>query len=143
MPHNRRVSDEHRADDPDRARTGALPDRQLPTAGWAREGYAATEVDEFIEQLRQSLRREPPTMAPYEVEDERFTVTRLGRRYQPRAVDELLDVARDLLRERHGDDAVAHLAGRVPEPRHFPTLWIYAVALVLVTAMVLFLVTEL
>ena len=144
MPHNRRVDDERQDDQgPGPAKTAALPDRELPTAGWGREGYAATEVDEFVEQLRQALRREPPTMAPYEVVDQRFGVTRFGRRYQLRAVDELLDAAREVLRERHGEDAVANLEGRVPEPRHFPTLWIYAVALVLVAAMVLFLLTQL
>jgi hypothetical protein len=123
--------------------TATLADPELPTTGWGREGYAAAEVDEFVEQLRKALRRDPPTMAPYEVVDQRFTVTRLGRRYQLRAVDERLEAARVALRERHGEDAVANLEGRVPEPRHVPTLWIYAIALVLVAAMVLFLVTQL
>ena len=61
----------------------------------------------------------------------------------PDAVDEFLDAQHSALRERHGEDAVANLEGRAPEPRHFPTLWIYLVALVLVAAMVLFLLTQL
>lgn len=145
MPHNRRVSDERQDDDPGTgpAKTAAWSDPELPTATWGREGYAATEVDEFVEQLRGALRRDPPTMAPYEVMDQRFKVTRLGRRYRLRAVDEFLDAQHAALRERHGEDAVANLEGRAPEPRHFPTLWIYLVALVLVAAMVVFVLTQL
>ncbi len=141
MQHNRRVSDEQQGDQ--QQTDTELPAATFPTARFGREGYAAAEVDEFVDQLRRALRREPPTMAPYEIVDERFKVTRLGRRYQPRAVDEFLDSGDGILRERHGQDAVANLEGRAPEPKHFPTLWIYLVALVLVAAMLLFLLTQL
>ncbi len=120
-----------------------LPDRELPTASWGREGYSAAEVDEFLGQLRQAVRQDPPTMAPYEVADQRFKVTRFARRYRLRDVDDLLDEAKEELRKRHGDDAVANLEGRAPEPRHVRTWWIYLLALMLVAAMVVFLVTQL
>lgn len=134
MQHNRQVSDDVGT---------ALPDPVFPRARWGREGYDASEVDQFVEQLQQALRRTPPPMAPYEVVDQRFEVGRFGRRYGLRQVDEYLSSAQEVLRERHGDDAVAGLEGRVPEPRHFPTLWIYLVALVLVALMVVFLLTQL
>jgi hypothetical protein len=144
VQHNRRVSDEAQGDElsTDDRDTG-LSETKLPVATWGREGYQGTEVDEFVGQLRQALRREPPTMAPYEVADQRFKVTRFGRRYQLRAVDEFLELGQSVLRERHGQDAVANLEGRAPEPKHFPTMWIYLVALVLVAAMLLFVLTQL
>ncbi len=134
VPHNHLVIDD--------AATG-LPDPQLPAARWAREGYSAAEVDDLVAQLQQSLRRDPPTMAPYEVADQRFKVSRFGRRYALREVDEYLGQAQQVLRERHGEDAVANLEGREPEPRHVRTWWIYLVALVLVALMVAFLLTQL
>jgi DivIVA domain-containing protein len=120
-----------------------LPDPEFPTVTWGREGYNAAEVDEFVGQLERALRRTPPTMAPYEVVDQRFKVARIGRRYGLRQVDEYLASGAEVLRERHGDDAVATVEGRAPEPRHFPTWWIYLVALVLVALMVGFLLTQL
>jgi hypothetical protein len=134
VPHNRQVNDDADTE---------LPDPELPAATWGREGYSASEVDEFVGQLERALRREPPTMAPYEVVDQRFKVTRFGRRYALRAVDDYLEAGQVKLRERHGEDAVANLEGRAPEPHHHPTLWIYGVALVLVAIMVLFLLTQL
>jgi DivIVA domain-containing protein len=134
VQHNRQVSDDVGT---------ALPDPEFPTARWGREGYSASEVDGFVDQLTQALHRQPPTMAPYEVADQRFKVTRLGRRYGLRQVDEYLASGQQVLREQHGDDAVAGLEGRAPEPRHFPTLWIYLVALLLVALMVAFLLTQL
>jgi len=126
-------------DDP----AAGLPDPELPAAPWAREGYSASEVDDLVSQLQRSLRRDPPTMAPYEVADQRFKVTRFGRRYALREVDEFLDQAQTVLRERHGEDAVANLEGRAPEPRHVRTGWIYLLALVLVAGMVVFVLTQL
>ena len=121
----------------------APPEAKLPGVGWGREGYQAAEVDAFVEHLEQALRRETPTMAPYEVADQRFKVSRFGRRYQLQAVDELLDVGQEQLRERHGDHAVANVEGRVPQPKHHRTGWIYGIALVLVALMVIFLITQL
>ena len=126
-------------DDP----AAGLPDPELPAAPRAREGYSASEVDDLVSQLQRSLRRDPPTRAPYEVADQRFKVTRFGRRYALREVDEFLDRAQTVLRERHGEDAVANLEGRAPEPRHVRTGWIYLLALVLVAGMVVFVLTQL
>jgi hypothetical protein len=133
VQHNRQVIED--------AATG-LPDPQLPAARWGRAGYGASEVDDFTGQLERSLRRDPPTMAPYEVADQRFKVTRFGRRYALREVDEFLDQAQRVLRERHGEDAVANLEGTAREPRHVRTGWIYLVALVLVALMVVFLLIQ-
>ena len=58
-------------------------------------------------------------------------------------VDELLASGQTVLRDRHDTDAVANLEGRASEPRHFPTLWIYLVAVVLVVAMLVFVLTQL
>lgn len=139
MPHNRRVNDDVDPGEPERS----LPEVELPTVSWGREGYAADEVDEFLDRLRQSVQRVPPTMAPYEVEDERFKVARLGRRYALRAVDDHLDLAKQRLRALHGDDAIAEVRGTAPEPHKVHTGWIYLVALLLVAAMVVFVLTVL
>ena len=122
---------------------GASEAPQLPGCRFLTEGYAADEVDEFVDELRRALRHDPPTMAPYEVADARFKVTRLGRRYALRPVDEHLDSAQAALRERHGEDAVAEVEGRVSDERHVSTLWIYLVGLAVVAAVVLFALTQL
>jgi hypothetical protein len=134
MHHNPRVSE---------SRPGGIDDPQLPGCRFLHEGYAADEVDEFVDGLRRSLRHDPPAMAPYEVADARFKVTRLGRRYALRAVDEHLATAQAALRERHGEDAVAGLEGRASGERHVSTLWIYLVGVLVVAAVVLFAVTQL
>jgi DivIVA domain-containing protein len=120
-----------------------LTEAALPTPGMLREGYDAEQVDEFLAELGRALRHDPPAMAPYEVADQRFKVRRTGRRYALRPVDEHLEQAQAVLRRRHGADAVAGLEGRVPEPRHVPTWWIYAVGLVLVALIVAVTVTQL
>jgi cell division septum initiation protein DivIVA len=113
-----------------------LPEPDFPAAGWGREGYDADQVDEFVGELRRSLRHEPPAMAPYEVTDQRFAVRRRGRGYALRPVDDYLDRVQALLRERHGADAVASLEGHSTPPEHFPTWWIYLLALLIVAAIV-------
>ena len=133
LGHNRCVSD-----DP-----GSCPSpTSRPPAGAGR-GYVADDVDEFVEELRRSLRHDPPGMAPYEVTDQRFPVRRRGRGYALRPVDDYLDHARAVLRERHGGDALASLEGHSTPPEHFPTWWIYLLALVLVAAVVVFTVAQL
>jgi hypothetical protein len=72
------------------------------------------------------------------VTDQRFAVRRRGRGYALRPVDDYLDRAQALLRARHGDDAVASLEGHSTPPEHFPTWWIYVLALVIVVAVVVF-----
>jgi hypothetical protein len=120
-----------------------LPEPQFPTARWGRERYDAEQVDAFIVELHRSLRHDPPGMAPYEVTDQRFAVRRRGRGYSLRPVDDYLDRAHDLLRARHGADAVASLEGHSTPPEHFPTWWIYVLALVIVAAVVVFTVNQL
>jgi hypothetical protein len=136
---NRRVTDDVDPGLPE----PVLPDPVLASASWGREGYRVGEVDAFVVELRTALQRQPPTIAPYEVADRRFKVSRFGRRYALKEVDDFLDLAQARVREVHGEDAVANVEGRAPEPRHFPTGWIYLVALVLVAVMVAFLVTQL
>jgi hypothetical protein len=82
-------------------------------------------------------------MAPYEVADARFRATHLRRRYRMKSVDDYLEQAQAVLRDRHGHDAVADIEGHLSPPRHVPTGWIYLVALVLVVVMVAFAVTQL
>jgi len=115
---------------------GRLPEPAFPTAGFGREGYRMTEVDEYVGQLRRALASDPPAMAPYEVADQRFAVTRWRKGYALRAVDDYLNQAKELLRTRHGDDPVASLEGRVEDRRHFPTGWIYLAAVVLAVLIV-------
>ncbi len=113
-----------------------LPEPAFPLAKLGREGYRVSEVDEYVGQLRAALDSHPPAMAPYEVADQRFDVTRWGKGYALRAVDDYLTQAQELLRARHGDDPVAALEGRGEDHRHFPTGWIYLVALLLVLLIV-------
>jgi DivIVA domain-containing protein len=122
---------------------GADDAPDLPGCRFLTEGYAAEEVDEFVDELRRALRHDPPAMAPYEVADARFKVTRVGRRYALQPVDEYLESTRVALRERHGEDAVAEVEGRVSDERHVSTLWIYLVGLAVVVAVILFAVTQL
>ncbi len=137
MPHNHRVSEQT---PPEQIPSSTVLDApRLPKAGRGREGYSPSEVDAFVTELQRALGHQPPTMAPYEVEDQRFTVVRLTRGYDMRHVDDYLDAAVSQLRERHGADAVALVEGREPEaPRQVRTWWIYLVALVLVVAIVAF-----
>lgn len=108
----------------------------FPSAGPLAEGYVRSEVDDFVGEVRRALKQDPPGMAPYEVEDARFHVVRRGKGYAMRAVDDYLDEARALLRERHGHDAVADIAGREPEVHHFSTTWVYALALLAIVTII-------
>jgi hypothetical protein len=117
------------------------PDFTHPGRG--KEGYVADEVDQFVAKVRRSVRADPPSLAPYEVSDEMFGVTRRGRRYVLREVDDYLDAAEDVLREVHGQDAVAGVEGRRSEDQHVRTWWIYAIAVLLVAGMVAFALTQL
>lgn len=133
MEHNRDVTE-----DPGTA----LPSADFPEAGRLHEGYSRDEVDRFVADLVRALDRDPPTMAPYEVEDIRFHITRHGG-YAMEPVDEYLEEAQALLRERHGGDAVASLQGHLVDRKPASTTWIYVVAFVIVAAVVAFLVAVL
>jgi DivIVA domain-containing protein len=132
MHHNRRVDDTARQ----------LPAPEFRHAGFGREGYNIAEVDEFVAELQRALRHDPPTMAPYEVADQRFRTARLRGGYRMREVDDYLDAAQDELRSRHGADAIAGLQGSRVEAKHFPTIWIYLVALVLIALIVGFAISQ-
>ncbi len=117
---------------------GAMPeDLSLPPPrGWA-QGYDRGQVDAFLADLHRALRQDPPTMAPYEVADRRFSVVRGRAGYAMRPVDEYLDRAEEVLRERRGPgDPLAGVQGReVPKVSH-AARWVYAVAAVIVVAIV-------
>lgn len=132
MAHNRPVPDET-----------DLPQEPPRRVGGIKVGYRADEVDAFLSQLLPALDRTPPAMAPYEVADARFKATHLRRRYDMRSVDDYLARVQDVLRQRHGSDAVADVEGHESPPRHVRTAWIYAIALVLVVAMLAFALTQL
>jgi len=134
MAHNPSVSD---------SSPGTAAEPHFAGCRFLQEVYAADEVDAFVTGLRRSLRHDPPDMAPYEVADARFKVTRLGRRYALRPVDDYLDSTQAALRARHGEDAVAEVEGRLSEERHVSTLWIYLVGLLVIAAVVLFALTQL
>jgi hypothetical protein len=103
---------------------------------WA-QGYDRGQVDAFLADLHRALRHDPPTMAPYEVADQRFSVVRGRAGYAMRPVDEYLDRAQELLRSRRGaDDALAGLDGREVPRTSRAARWVYAVAALLVVGIV-------
>lgn len=128
--------------DPADAEPATMPQTPPKRAKGLRLGYRADEVDAFLAELLKAMERESPTMAPYEVADARFKASRVRRRYQLRSVDEYLEQAQRVLKQRHGQDAVAGIEGRLSPARHAPTLWIYLVAVVLVVIMLAFAFTQ-
>ena len=94
-----------------------LPDTDFPETGSLHAGYRRVEVDEFVAELRRALRHRPPTMAPYEVSDVRFPVTRREPSYDMEPVDRFLDEAQLLLQRLHGADAVAGVEGHFSAER--------------------------
>ncbi len=138
VDHNRGMADDS---DPDRA-PGVLPSAEFPTVV-GRESYRCDEVDGFVAALTDALQHDPPAMAPYEVDDARFHPVRWRRGYDMAAVDDYLDAARALLSDRHGGDVVSGLQGRPAQPHHVSTIWIYAVAGVIVAAVIAYLLITL
>ena len=94
-----------------------LPATDFPPAGSLHSGYRRVEVDEFVAELHRALRHDPPTMAPYEVADVRFPVTRRDDAYAMEPVDRFLDEAQTLLQRLHGADAVAGVEGHLAAER--------------------------
>jgi hypothetical protein len=121
----------------------AMPTAAPRLAGGLQVGYRADEVDAFLSELLKAVDRDPPGMAPYEVADARFRATHLRRRYRMKSVDDYLEQVQEVLRHRHGHDAVADIEGQLSTPRHVPKAWIYGVALVIVVVIVAFAVTQL
>lgn len=108
-----------------------------------REGYVAEQVDAFVADLERAFDHDPPTVAPYEVADQRFRVRRRGRRYDLRQVDDHLEKVQAALRERHGGDAIAAVEATVPSGHGASTWWIYLLGLLIVVALVAFTLTQL
>lgn len=111
-----------------------LPEPAFRPARPGVSGYDRGQVDDFVARVRAALGPAGDGMAPYEVTDQRFAVRRWRQGYRLREVDDYLDRAEELLRRRHGDDAVADIAGTGSTPRHPATWWVYAVAALLVAA---------
>jgi DivIVA domain-containing protein len=104
-----------------------------------RLGYDRGAVDEFVAMVVLAVHNERQTsVSADDVARKRFPSRRLGSGYQMREVDDYLAAAEALLRSR----AAARGVGPTPEPEphhdHHPTWWIYAVAAVLVVAIVVF-----
>jgi hypothetical protein len=94
-------------------------------------------VDAFLADLQRALRQDPPTMAPYEVADRRFSVVRGKAGYAMRPVDEYLDRAQEVLRARRGpDDPLGRVQGREPPKASRAARWVYAAAAALVVTIV-------
>jgi hypothetical protein len=128
--------------DPASSRPGG-PAGGFPVVGRFREGYAAEQVDAFVADVERAFDHDPPAMAPYEVADQRFRVSRRGRRYDLRQVDGHLEQLQGALRERHGGDAVAAVEASVPSGHGASTWWIYLLGLLIVAALVIFALTQL
>ncbi|MFT4010312.1 MAG: DivIVA domain-containing protein [Nocardioidaceae bacterium] len=67
------------------------------------EGYDPDQVDAFVSKVVEALRHEPPTMAPWEVHDQVFAISRVHRGYDEHEVDDFLDRAEAALRVAHGE----------------------------------------
>lgn len=116
--------------------------QDFPLTGFLRRGYDVSEVETFLHEAERALRSDPPTMAPYEVQDARFRGVRWRRGYEMRAVDEHLEELHGALRERHGDDGVSAIQGHESVRQHRTAFWIYVVAAVLVAVMVAFALSQ-
>jgi DivIVA domain-containing protein len=98
------------------------------------EGYDKDEVDQFVEEVKEALRHEPPSMAPWEVRDKVFRTQRVHRGYDEHDVDDFLDQAEKALRAAHGEGfSDPHEDVR---PRHSHPLVVGAVLLALIVAVV-------
>ena len=134
MRHNRGVTSN------DAGKRGSGED--FPRSGTFRRGYEVNAVDTFLHEADRALRRTPPTMAPYEVQDARVRGVRWRKGYEMRAVDERMEQLHTALRERHGDDRISGIQGRESQRQHRAAFWVYVTAAVLVLAIVAFAVWQ-
>lgn len=137
MRHNRGVTGE---DVTERGKRRSGED--FPRSGTFRRGYDVAQVEKFLHEADRALRRDPPTMAPYEVQDARFRGVRWRRGYEMRAVDERMERLHSALRERHGDDGVSAIQGHESVRQRRVAFWVYLTAVVLVAAIVAFAVFQ-
>ena len=143
MRHNRRVtSDDVPSTGGDRGGKRRSGD-EFPRSGTFRRGYDVAQVDTFLHEAERALRRTPPTMAPYEVQDARFRGVRWGKGYAMRPVDERMEELHAALRERHGDHGVSSLQGHESARQHRVAFWVYVAGAVLVAAILVFAATQL
>lgn len=133
MRHNRGVTT-----DAGKRRSG----EDFPRSGTFRRGYDVAQVEAFLREGERALRSDPPTMAPYEVQDARFRGVRWGKGYEMRAVDERMEELHAALRERHGDRGVSSLRGRESARQHRVAFWVYVTGAVLVAAILAFAVWQ-
>ena len=114
----------------------------FPRSGTIRRGYDVSQVEEFLRSAERALRSDPPTMAPYELQDVRFRGVRWRRGYDMRAVDEHLEELHARLRERRGEDSLSGIQGRESVRQHRTAFWIYMTAVVLTVAIVVLAVSQ-
>jgi DivIVA domain-containing protein len=140
MAHNRPVSHDAGAADRPSDSDPAVRRPQLPVSRFGAAGYRRSEVDAFVDRVVAALGEEPPSVTRAEVADQRFHVVRLRRGYRLREVDDWLDDVRAHLRHRRPDEPATH---RGHARHHVRTWWVYAIAAVVVAAIVVFAVTQL
>ncbi len=117
--------------------------QEFPRTRFPRRGYDCTQVEEFVREAERAVRDAPPAMAPYEVQDARFSGVRLRQGYDMEAVDERMEELHVALREAHGDDSVSAIQGHESKRQHRTAFWIYVSAAVLVVLIVGFALTQL
>ena len=142
MRHNQRVtSDDVPSTGGDSAGERRSGD-DFPRSGTFRRGYDVAQVDTFLHEAERALRRNPPTMAPYEVQDARFRGVRWGKGYAMRPVDERMEELHAALRERHGDRGVSSIQGNESARQHRVAFWVYVTGALLVAAILAFAMTQ-
>ena len=109
--------------------TTAPPAPAFPRTKIGSRGYSRKEVDRFVSLVDRALDRDPPGLAPEQVEQWRFHGTRWRHGYAMEPVDTYLDEVGGVVRSRGGHQA-EDLQGPRPA-HHVRTWWIYALALVL------------
>ena len=129
------------ADDADEAGAGGPSVPTFPPKPFLRLGYDRGAVDQFVTMVVLAVHNERQTsVSADDVLSERFPGRRLGRGYRMHDVDEYLAAAEALLRMRESARGSGLGPGphEVPAHRHPRTWWIYAVAVVLALAIVVF-----
>ena len=144
MPHNRPVTDDAGSAVPSAQPHLAVDRPRLRIRRRGSEGYRREEVDAFVDRALTALGENPPSLTPEDLDAQRFRVVRVRRGYDMRQVDDWMDALAGQLRRGRTSAASSAAGGRPSPPRHHVrTWWIYAIAVVLVLAMVLFAVTQL
>ncbi|MBB5832065.1 DivIVA domain-containing protein [Brachybacterium aquaticum] len=64
---------------------------RVVVTGFGREGYTASEVDDFLDRIQRELASGQPTLTESDVLNQRFTPVRFGQAYDMDQVDHYLD----------------------------------------------------